>query len=83
MRRRMEGITHKALTEALRRRERNDIITRELLATSPVAVEYAITELGRTLQVHFGAVYRWSINHLHEIEKARATYDGRSASHPQ
>nr|WP_250879120.1 winged helix-turn-helix transcriptional regulator [Luteibacter anthropi] len=38
--------------------ERNGLITREVLATSPVAVEYAITELGRTLQVPFGAVYR-------------------------
>ncbi|GAA0901654.1 winged helix-turn-helix transcriptional regulator [Rothia nasimurium] len=78
MRRRMEGITHKALTEALRRMERNGLITRAVLATSPVAVEYAITELGRTLQVPFGAVYEWSIHHLHEIEQARATYDGRS-----
>lgn len=77
MRRRMEGITHKALTDALRRMERNGLVTREVLATSPVAVEYSLTDLGRTLQVPFEAVYRWSIDHLHEIEQARATYDGR------
>ncbi|KAF1004092.1 MAG: HTH-type transcriptional regulator YodB [Luteibacter sp.] len=75
MRRRLEGITHKALTEALRRMERNGLIVRHVLARSPVAVEYSITPLGRTLQVPFGAVYRWSIDHLPEIEQARALYD--------
>lgn len=77
MRRRMEGITHKALTQALRRLERNGLIARRVLDTSPVAVEYSITELGRTLQVPFGAMYEWSINHLHEIEQAQETYDQR------
>lgn len=75
MRRRLEGITHKALTQALRRLERNGLISRAVLNTSPVAVEYSITELGRTLQVPFGAMYEWSINHLHQIEQAQKTYD--------
>jgi DNA-binding HxlR family transcriptional regulator len=75
IRRRLEGITHKALTQALRRLERNGLIAREVLNTSPVAVEYSITELGRTLQVPFGAVYEWSINHLREIEQAQKVYD--------
>jgi DNA-binding HxlR family transcriptional regulator len=74
MRRKLEGITHKALTQALRRVERNGLIAREALATSPVAVEYSITELGLTLQVPLGAVYDWAINHLDEIEQAQLTY---------
>jgi DNA-binding HxlR family transcriptional regulator len=78
IRRRLEGVTHKALTQALRRLERNGLIAREVLATSPVAVEYSITELGRTLQVPFGAVYDWAINHLHEIEQAQEAYDKRA-----
>lgn len=75
MKRRLEGVTHKALTQALRRLERNGLITRTVLATSPVAVEYAITTLGRTLQVPFGAVYDWSIAHLEQIEDAKRRYD--------
>jgi len=78
MRRKMEGITHKALTQALRRLERNGLIARKVLDTSPVAVEYSITELGRTLQVPFGAMYDWSIKHLHEIEEAQAAFDHRA-----
>lgn len=77
--RRLEGVTHKALTQALRRLERNGLISRKVLATSPVAVEYSIPDLGRTLQAPFGAVYDWAINHLHEIEEAQEAYDARAA----
>lgn len=76
--RRLEGITHKALTQALRRLERNGLIAREVIATSPVAVEYSITDLGRTLQVPFAAVYDWAIHHLDDIENAQRQYDAQS-----
>lgn len=75
MKRSMEGITHKALTQALRKMERNGLINRTVLPTSPVAVEYAITELGRSLQKPFSAMYDWAINHLELIEKAQEAYD--------
>jgi len=78
IRRRLEGITHKALTQALRRLERNGLVARKVLATSPVAVEYSITDLGRTLQVPLGAAYEWAIDHLQQIERAQEAYDARS-----
>ena len=78
--RRLEGITHKALTQALRRLERNGLIARRVIATSPVAVEYSITELGRTLQVPFGAVYEWAIHHLDDIEEAQRKFDAKGVS---
>ncbi|WP_312757797.1 helix-turn-helix domain-containing protein [Pantoea brenneri] len=75
MKRSMEGITHKALTQALRKMERNGLINRTVLATSPVAVEYTITEHGRSLQKPFSAMYDWVIDHLDDIEKAQEAYD--------
>ncbi|CAM5485745.1 hypothetical protein MAUB1S_08145 [Mycolicibacterium aubagnense] len=63
-RRRLEGITHKALTQALRRLERNGLIRRKVFPASPVSVEYSITDLGRTLQVPLGAAFDWAIGHL-------------------
>lgn len=75
MKRRLEGVTHKGLTQALRWLERNGLISRRVLATSAVAVEYSITSLGQTLQVPFQAVYDWSIDHLEELEEARRHYD--------
>jgi DNA-binding HxlR family transcriptional regulator len=59
----------------LRRLERNGLIARRVLATSPVAVEYSITDLGRTLQAPLGAAYDWAIEHQREIERAQEAYD--------
>lgn len=78
IRRRLEGITHKALSQALRRLERNGLIARKVIPSSQVAVEYSITDLGRTLQIPFGAVYAWAIKNLREIEKAQHIYDERA-----
>jgi DNA-binding HxlR family transcriptional regulator len=58
--RRLDPITHKALTEALRRLERNGLVSLRVIASSPVAVEYAITPLGRTLQDPFVALVSWA-----------------------
>ncbi len=54
VRRRLEGITQKALTQALRRLERNGLVKRRVIADSPVAVEYSITPLGRSEAVPRG-----------------------------
>ncbi len=43
-------LVHTALTEALRRLERNRLLEGRLVAASPMAIEYPITPLGRSLQ---------------------------------
>ncbi len=78
IRRRLEGITQKALTQALRRLERNGIVARRVVTTSPVAVEYSITPLGRTLEAPFGVLYAWTVDYLPEIERARRAFDARA-----
>lgn len=50
IRKRLEGVSQKALTQCLRKLERNGLITRRIVSVSPVAVEYEITKLGQTLQ---------------------------------
>ncbi|MEZ7196085.1 winged helix-turn-helix transcriptional regulator [Pseudodesulfovibrio karagichevae] len=69
------------LTQALRRLERNGLIIRRVIATSPVAVEYSISELGRTLQTPLEAVFTWAIKHLPQIEEARKHYDTKAEHH--
>jgi DNA-binding HxlR family transcriptional regulator len=49
-----------------------------VIASSPVAVEYQITPLGRTLQVPFKALYAWTLENMQTVEKARSAFD-RSA----
>ncbi|MDN4591062.1 transcriptional regulator [Xenophilus aerolatus] len=72
IKRRLDPITHKALTEALRRLERNGLVDRKVLATSPVAVEYSITPLGRTLQQPFESLIRWAQQHGGELTAAQS-----------
>nr|WP_231389455.1 winged helix-turn-helix transcriptional regulator [Dickeya chrysanthemi] len=47
------GKTQKALTQCLRKLERNGLVSRQILSFPPVAVQYEITPLGRTLQQPF------------------------------
>lgn len=80
IKRALDGVTQKALTECLRRLERNGIVSRRVIAASPVAVEYAITPLGRTLEPLFVSLHAWSSSYLPEVERARARFDGRLIS---
>ncbi|EOC1345214.1 helix-turn-helix transcriptional regulator [Cronobacter turicensis] len=80
IKRRLDPITHKALTEALRRLERNGLVNRRVIASSPVAVEYSITPLGRTLQEPFVALVSWARQHGAAIEQAQVAYDERLAA---
>ena len=78
IKRRLDPITHKALTEALRRLERNGLIHRRVIASSQVAVEYSITPLGRTLQGPFVALLAWAETHGGGIETAQRAFDARA-----
>jgi DNA-binding HxlR family transcriptional regulator len=78
IRRRLEGVTQKALTQRLRRLERNGLVARHVIASSPVEVEYQITPLGRTLQVPFKALYAWTLENIHTVEQARNAFDRRA-----
>ncbi|MGY5957077.1 Transcriptional regulator, HxlR family [Kosakonia sp. BK9b] len=75
IRRRLDGITHKALADALKRLERNGLVHREVLPTSPVGVEYRITPLAQTLQQPFMALNDWALEYGPALERAQAAYD--------
>jgi DNA-binding HxlR family transcriptional regulator len=79
IKRRLDGITQKALTETLRRMERNGLVDRRVIPTSPVAVEYSITPLGRTLQGPFTEFYEWAVSHQPDIVNAQEVFDARKA----
>ena len=75
LKRRLDGITQKALTETLRRLERNGLIDRRVTVLSPIAVVYSITPLGRTLQEPFLALYDWAVHHQGDLSKAQESFD--------
>ncbi|MEF2070107.1 winged helix-turn-helix transcriptional regulator [Consotaella aegiceratis] len=76
----LEGVSQKALTQCLRRLERNGLIARHVLPVSPIGVEYELTPLGRTLLPPFRALYGWTLANMDEVEKARQAFDTRQAA---
>jgi len=79
IKRRLDGITHKALADALKRLERNGLVTRTVLPTTPIGVEYAITPLGHSLREPFEALCAWALQHGDAIEEARVVSERASA----
>ena len=60
LRRRVEGITQKVLTQTLRGLERDGLITRTVYPTVPVTVEYRLTPLGGSLATAVNAIKAWT-----------------------
>jgi DNA-binding HxlR family transcriptional regulator len=77
LRQHLPAVTPKSLTACLRRLERNGVIERVILSTEPVAVEYRISPLGRTLQDPLQALLRWVGIHLDTVDASRSRYDQR------
>jgi DNA-binding HxlR family transcriptional regulator len=77
IKRHLEGVSQKSLTLTLRRLERNGLILRHVLATSPVAVEYALSDLGKTVLPPFLSLYRWTKDLFPQVEAARRAFDAR------
>ncbi|MFC8528440.1 winged helix-turn-helix transcriptional regulator [Nocardia sp. NPDC057227] len=75
LRRAIPAVTQKSLTATLRKLERNGIVERVLLSSRPVAVEYRITPLGKTLRPPIDAILHWATNHMTDIERARDRFD--------
>lgn len=60
----LAGITQKMLTQQLREMERNGILTRTVYPQIPPRVEYALTDLGKSLRPVLAAMHRWGVRHL-------------------
>lgn len=75
LRREIEGISQKMLTQTLRGLERGGLLTRKVHATVPPKVEYALTPLGHTLKDMLYAIKTWSEANIEEVLTAQKSYD--------
>ncbi|WP_299037769.1 helix-turn-helix domain-containing protein [uncultured Pseudokineococcus sp.] len=75
LRRAIPAVTQKSLTATLRRLERNGVVQREVISTRPVAVQYRITPLGKTLREPVDALLAWAQVQMPRIQEARRAYD--------
>ncbi|HXG64102.1 MAG TPA: helix-turn-helix domain-containing protein [Blastocatellia bacterium] len=63
LRRAMDGITQKMLTQQLREMEKDGIIHREVYAQVPPRVEYSLTALGESLKPVVDAMCEWGFRY--------------------
>lgn len=75
IKRRLDGITQRVLTQTLRKLERNGMVTRTVIDGKILGVEYALTPLGQSLKVPFNALYDWTVENMEMIQAYQSNYD--------
>jgi DNA-binding HxlR family transcriptional regulator len=71
LKRMIEGISQKMLTQTLRSLEADGLVTRTVIDVIPPHVEYGLTPLGQTLSSPLVAICQWAMDHLPELQAAR------------
>lgn len=77
IKRRLDGVTQRVLTQTLRKLERNGMVTRRVLDERVLGVEYALTPLGRSLQEPFSILFDWTVENRDMIQDYQRSYDAR------
>ena len=77
--RHIAGVSQKMLTQTLRSLERDGLVTRTVTPTVPVTVDYAVTDLGRSLLVVVRQMKVWAEAHMDDVQGHRDDYDRRTA----
>lgn len=67
--REVDGIGSKMLSKELQDLEMNHLITRTVLNTKPITVEYQMTAYGKTLEPIIDEIANWGINYRESIFK--------------
>lgn len=75
LRRAIEGISQRMLTLTLRGLERDGLVTRTVIPSSPPRVSYELTPVGGTLSAKVGTLIHWSQQHRAYIAESRRQYD--------
>lgn len=75
IKKRIEGVTQKMLTQTLRLMERDGLVIRVVHPTVPPTVEYSLTPLGKTLIGPMKMLHRWTDEHYDTVLEARRKYD--------
>lgn len=74
LRRDIEGVSQKMLTQTLRALERDGIVERTVFPCVPPKVEYALTPLGASLATTLDALRRWAEENIEAVMRHREAY---------
>jgi DNA-binding HxlR family transcriptional regulator len=75
LKRRLDGISQKMLSQTLKELERNGLVARRAFATVPVTVEYSLTPLGAALTGPVNALREWAETNICQMLAAQQRYD--------
>ncbi|MCP2359949.1 DNA-binding HxlR family transcriptional regulator [Nonomuraea thailandensis] len=78
LRRILDGLTQKMLSQTLRGLERDGLVSRTVYPTIPPRVDYELTDLGRSAIGVLQAIGEWAGEHADEVIAARNAYDERA-----
>ncbi|ANJ28601.1 transcriptional regulator [Agromyces aureus] len=75
LQRSIDGISHRMLTQTLRNLERDGLVSRTSYPEIPPRVEYAATDLGRSLALPVLGLVEWAAANHASITDAREAFD--------
>lgn len=75
LRREIPSVSQRMLTLTLRNLERDGLVSRTVTPSNPPRVDYALTELGRSLAKPLRALEEWALEHVDDINAAHARFD--------
>ena len=75
IKREVEGISQKVLSQKLKQLERDGLITRTAFPTVPVTVEYCLTDLGQDFAKTIEQFAYWAEQNIGQVKHAQKTYD--------
>ncbi len=78
IKRRLDGVTQRVLTQTLRKLERNGMVKRRVLDGRVLGVEYSLTPLGESLQGPFSILFDWTLGNMEAIQDSQRRYDEQS-----
>lgn len=68
----LDGISQKVLTDSLRSMEEDGLITRTVYPEVPPRVEYALSELGQSMSPILDAMQQWGTNYKNSFNQKSA-----------
>ena len=77
LRRKIDGVSEKMLSQTLQALERDGLVVREVRETIPPHVEYSLTTLGTQVSDSLAALIRVIEDAVPEVVEAREAYDSR------
>ena len=77
LRRRVDGVSERMLSQTLQALERDGLVNREVLEAIPPKVEYTLTELGQAVATQMRALIDLVESNMPAVLEAQDAYDNR------